>query len=79
MSGPGRPTTEVTARKMWSRVWLQSQRLGHALSAPEWDTEVSLVAHCVRCPDVVAVDAEERFTSTVEPCRMSVAPAASVA
>ena len=47
--------------------------LGHELSPPEHDTEVSVVTECVKCETVFGVDGQERpyqFGKLDVPCTM---------
>lgn len=48
------------ARRQWVKAVVIAGELGHQVEDPEQDTEVSLVAECVRCGSLVAVDGQER-------------------
>lgn len=52
--------TEVVTLQYWDRLVAQAGELGHQLSDPEQDTEVSLVAECRRCESTFGVDGQER-------------------
>lgn len=52
--------TGVLILNQWQRLVERASGLGHRLAEPEQDTEVSLVAECMDCEVVFAVDGQEK-------------------
>ena len=53
------PTHMVIARE-WIDMKERASGLGHRLGAPDQDTDVSLVAECIECGILFAIDGQER-------------------
>lgn len=51
---------EMVALKEWDKLVVTSSGLGHVLGEVTQDTDVSLVAECIRCDELFAVDGQER-------------------
>jgi hypothetical protein len=55
-----RIAAEVVALREWADLETRASGLGHRLGPVQQDTEVSIVAECVQCEELFAVDGQER-------------------
>lgn len=55
-----RIAAELVALKEWEKLVATSSGLGHRLGPVEQDTDVSMVAECIGCGELFAVDGQER-------------------
>lgn len=55
-----RITAEEMALRQWDALEAVASGLGHRLGEVTQDTEVSLIAECIGCSELFAVDGQER-------------------
>lgn len=68
-----RLATDVVLERELMLLQERASGLGHELTEPERDTEVSVVTECVRCEAVFGVDGQERpyqFGKLEVPCNI---------
>lgn len=55
-----RVAADVWMVRQWAALEERASGLGHHLADPSPDTEVSLVAECIGCDEIFAVDGQEK-------------------